>query len=109
MKIEERKPILEGHLHKQSRFLRQWRRRFCMLTETHMLTFADKNYIDSPTEALLLQNCMGVKSADDETSKLNSFRIDYQGSIFYFFCESKGEKDKWIGTISKHYTIFSDK
>ena len=93
--------VFQSWLHKQSRFLKQWRLRFGVLTNTHMMTFDKEHTNQEPTEMILLKNCNGVKSCDDETKKENSFRIDYQGSIFYFFCNTKGEKDKWIGSISK--------
>ena len=94
-------PVHEGWLHKQSRFLRQWRQRFAVLTSTHFLTYDKEENKGEPTEALLLKHCFGVKSCDDETGKPHSFRVDYSGKAFYFFCTTKTEKDKWIGSISK--------
>ena len=102
MEKPDKTPVHEGWVHKQSRFLKRWRRRFAVLTSTHFLTYDREDNKGEPTEAFLLKHCFGVKSCDDETSKEYSFRIDYAGTPFFFFCNSKNEKDKWIGSISKN-------
>jgi len=48
-----------------------------------------------------LKSCKGVKSAEDETKKDFSFRIDLGNIVFYFHSETTEQKEKWIGVISK--------
>jgi hypothetical protein len=45
--------------------------------------------------------CRGVKSAEDETKKDYSFRIDLGTIVFFFHAETTEQKEKWIGVISK--------
>ena len=101
MQTIDKTRVHQGWLHKQSRFLRRWRPRFAVLTSTHFLTYDREEANNEPTEVFILRHCFGVKSCDDETNKEHSFRIDYSGKVFYFFCQDKTEKDKWIGSISK--------
>lgn len=72
-----------------------------MLTNTDLLTYKSEDVNENPTESINFKLCNGVKSADDETAQQNSFRIDCAGDFFYFYAESEGEKDIWIGLISK--------
>lgn len=92
---------LKGWLFKQSRFLKTWRRRYAVLTETHLITYKNENINESPTEIITIKNCNGVKSAEDDTKKNYSFRIDYGGEYFFFHVTNQQEKDKWVGLISK--------
>lgn len=55
-----------------------------------------------PTEVISLKQCKGVKSAEDETKKDFSFRIDLGNIVFYFHSETTEQKEKWIGVISKN-------
>lgn len=54
-----------------------------------------------PTEMIQLKMCKGVKSAEDDTKKENSFRVDFVGNTFFFVADSPEKKEKWIGVISK--------
>ena len=92
---------LKGWVFKQSRFLKQWRKRYCVLTQDSILTFKNENINEKATEILKIKLCNGVKSAEDETKKQFSFRVDYSGEFFYFYVNSQLEKDKWVGLISK--------
>ena len=55
----------------------------------------------SPTEFLLLRDCSTVKSADDETGRENSFKIESPDRTFYLVANSVGEKESWIGVIGR--------
>ena len=91
---------LKGWLSKQSRFLKKWRRRFVVLTNTQLLTYKDENINEAPTEKLSLKRCTAVKSADTQTQKLHSFCVHCGGNDYFFFAETADEKDRWIGLIS---------
>ena len=98
--MESSEFIYKGFLFKQSRYMKKWRRRFVVLSKTHLATFENENVNESPTDILIIKHCHGVKSADDETKKPHSFRVDYSGTLFYFYADTHEEKDKWIGLIS---------
>lgn len=91
----------KGWVFKQSRFMKKWRRRYGVLTKSQFMTYETENINETPTEVILIKHCNGVKSAEEDTNKPNSFSIDYAGVIFYFYTDNNEEKTKWIGLISK--------
>merc|ERR1711935_234713 len=102
-KMEHGKNIIfQDWLEKESRFLKKWRRRWAVCTSDHLYTFENQDISKSqPTETILLKNCKGVKSAEDDTKRENSFRVDFNGNTFFFVASSPEKKEKWIGVISK--------
>ena len=50
---------------------------------------------------IYLKDCTTIKSAEDETKKENSFRIDCGERIFFIIANSNTEKESWIGAIGK--------
>ena len=94
-------PIKQGWLFKQSRHLKQWRRRWVVLTKTLLATYPSEDISGSPTEAFELKKCQAIRSADDETKKTNSFKLEHNGEEFYFYADTPKEKDGWIGLLSK--------
>merc|ERR1719469_544941 len=68
--------VKQGVLFKQSRYWKEWRERYCVLTKTHLLSFKEKvtngNY-DNPTEVIPMTSCQTVKSSEDETNKPDTF------------------------------------
>jgi len=93
--------VKEGWLSKQSKFLKEWRKRWFVLTPTHLYTFKLERQYKSPTEKILLKECTTVKSAEDEIHKENSFRIDSTNAVFYIMAPTTTEKEAWIGAIGK--------
>ena len=55
----------------------------------------------APTEFLILKECATVRSAEDETGKVNSFRVDAKDRTFLLVATTKQEKESWIGAIAK--------
>jgi hypothetical protein len=55
----------------------------------------------SPTESLLLRDCTTVKSADEETGRENSFKVESSERTFYLVASSAEEKESWIGVIGR--------
>ncbi|KAM3134852.1 hypothetical protein pb186bvf_013021 [Paramecium bursaria] len=91
----------EGWLEKQSRFLKQWKKRWCVLTETTFYTFElEKTYKD-PTEIIQLHKAISIKTSEDETKVQNSFKIETNEQVFQFRPESREEKESWISSIGK--------
>ncbi len=93
--------IKEGWLMKQSKVFKEWRRRWFVLTNTHLCSFKDQGQYINPTECLCLRECSTVKSADEETQRENSFRVDTPGRIFFLVADNYQEKENWIGHIGR--------
>eukprot|EP00928_Gymnodinium_smaydae_P002992 TRINITY_DN11087_c0_g2_i1.p2 TRINITY_DN11087_c0_g2~~TRINITY_DN11087_c0_g2_i1.p2 ORF type:complete len:144 (+),score=24.68 TRINITY_DN11087_c0_g2_i1:64-432(+) len=93
--------IKEGWLVKQSMHLKEWRRRWFVLTPQYLCSFKEQGQLHKPTEAIRLRECSTVKSADEDTGKDNSFRVDSPGRIFYLIADSTTDKESWIGHIGR--------
>mmetsp|Transcript_26940 Transcript_26940/g.23801 ORF Transcript_26940/g.23801 Transcript_26940/m.23801 type:complete len:122 (-) Transcript_26940:115-480(-) len=93
--------IKEGWLTKQSKFLKEWRKRWFVLTPTHLYSFKEEKKYKNPTEVIVLKDCTTVKSAEDEIHKENAFRIDSYNRVFYIIANSGADKEGWIGAIGK--------
>lgn len=94
--------LKEGWIDKRSRFLKEWRRRWLVLTPRYLFSFKQQQgYRDNPTERIRLQDCSTVKSAEEETKKDFSFRIDTRDRVFYFSALDPNEKEAWIGSIGR--------
>ena len=55
----------------------------------------------APTEYLLLKDCTTVRSADDETGRENSLKIESTDRTFFLVASSAEEKESWIGVIGR--------
>merc|ERR1719238_379619 len=93
--------IKEGWMVKQSRIMKDWRRRWFVLTPQYLCSFKTQGDYRNPTEAIRLRECQTVKSADDDTGKENSFRVDTPTRVFYLIADSPSEKESWIGSIGR--------
>eukprot|EP00929_Paragymnodinium_shiwhaense_P122435 TRINITY_DN95167_c0_g1_i1.p1 TRINITY_DN95167_c0_g1~~TRINITY_DN95167_c0_g1_i1.p1 ORF type:complete len:122 (+),score=26.71 TRINITY_DN95167_c0_g1_i1:90-455(+) len=93
--------LKEGWLVKQSRFLKDWRRRWVVLTPQYICSFKEQGDYRKPSEVLRLRDCSTVKSASEETGKDDSFRVDTPARVFYLIAESGAEKEAWIGQIGR--------
>jgi PH domain len=94
--------LKEGWVDKRSRFIKEWRKRWMVLTPRFLFSFKNQQgYKTSPTERLRLQECATVKSAEEELKKDFSFRIDTRDRTFYFAANDSQEKESWIGSIGK--------
>merc|ERR1712135_60505 len=94
--------VKEGWIVKQSKFTKEWRRRWFVLTPQYLCAFKSQGgELRNPTEALRIRECSTVKSADGDTGKENSFRVDTPDRVFYLIADSQEEKEAWIGTIGR--------
>jgi len=92
----------EGWVYKQSKYLKEWRRRWVVLTPRLLCSFREPgNYRVTPTEQVWLKDCSSVKSAEEETRQANGFRVDSAGRIYYFYTEEHEDKEAWIGAIGR--------
>ncbi|CEM20935.1 unnamed protein product [Vitrella brassicaformis CCMP3155] len=99
--ISREEIVKEGWLSKQSRFLRDWRRRWFILTPHYLASFRKQGQYTNPTEILRLRDCSTVKSADDEVHKDNAFRVDTPGRVFFLVADTTADKESWIGHIGR--------
>ncbi|KAL8272194.1 hypothetical protein Esti_003859 [Eimeria stiedai] len=94
--------IKEGWLSKQSKFLKDWRRRWFVLTPQCLCSYRTSDVrSQKPTEVLYLRDCSTVKSADEELNKENAFRVDTPNRVFYLLAENTQDKESWIGHIGR--------
>eukprot|EP00929_Paragymnodinium_shiwhaense_P042530 TRINITY_DN21996_c0_g1_i1.p1 TRINITY_DN21996_c0_g1~~TRINITY_DN21996_c0_g1_i1.p1 ORF type:complete len:122 (-),score=27.83 TRINITY_DN21996_c0_g1_i1:164-529(-) len=91
----------EGWLVKQSKFMKDWRRRWMVLTPHYLCSFKTQGDYRNPSEVLRLSECSTVKSAAEELGKENSFRVDAPNRIFYLIADSAADKEAWIGSIGR--------
>mmetsp|Transcript_87651 Transcript_87651/g.253139 ORF Transcript_87651/g.253139 Transcript_87651/m.253139 type:complete len:122 (+) Transcript_87651:93-458(+) len=93
--------IKEGWLIKQSKFLKEWRRRWFVLTPQYVCSFKAQGELRNPTEAIRLRECSSVKSADADVGKENALRIDTPGRVFFLIADTAAEREEWIGQIGR--------
>merc|ERR1719440_416153 len=93
--------IKEGWLSKESVHLKTWKRRWMVLTPQYLCSFKNQGEFRNPTEVIRLRECSTVKSADDDTGKENSFRVDTPTRVFRLVAESSSDKEAWIGHIGR--------
>merc|ERR1712137_776987 len=93
--------VKEGWLVKQSKFMKEWRRRWVVLTPQYLCTFKQQGEYRNPSEVIRLRECSTVKSAEEETGKENSFRVDTPGRVFHLIADATAEKEVWIGNIGR--------
>jgi hypothetical protein len=104
--------VKEGWLSKQSKYLKEWRKRWFVLTPNYLLTYKSQTMdYRNPTEVIKLRECSTVKSADDDTDRQNAFRVDSSSRVFLCIAESPQEKESWIGHIGRQMvrpTVITD-
>ncbi|KAL4484246.1 hypothetical protein ABPG72_003530 [Tetrahymena utriculariae] len=93
--------VKEGWLEKESKFLRSWRKRWFVLTNSTLYTFKESKVYKNPTEVIPLKSVTTIKSAEDETNKLHSFKLEVGERKFYMVASANNEKEQWIGAIGK--------
>jgi len=101
--IRDQDIIKQGCLLKQSKYLRQWKQRWIVLTSQYICSFESQggHVGSSPTEYLLLKDCTTVRSADEETGREHSLKIESSDRTFYLVASSQEDKESWIGVIGR--------
>lgn len=94
---------------KQSAHVKNWRRRWIVLTSKHLASYKSPTAVSCPTESLLLAECTTVKSAEDELHSDNIFRVDTSKRTFLMIAGSTAEKEAWIGAIGRQMVPVSSK
>mmetsp|Transcript_99703 Transcript_99703/g.157815 ORF Transcript_99703/g.157815 Transcript_99703/m.157815 type:complete len:221 (+) Transcript_99703:54-716(+) len=97
--------VQEGFLFKESKLLKVWRRRWCVLTPESLCTFKVKDSGPSsewdyrrPTEEIKLSECESVMSADEPGIE-NSLYVITRKRTFFLVARSADEKEAWMKAI----------
>lgn len=101
--IRDQDIVKSGYLLKQSKYLRQWKQRWIILSNQYLCSYESQggHMGSTPTEYLFLRDCTTVKSADEETGRENSFKVESNERTFYLVASSSSEKESWIGVIGR--------
>lgn len=101
--IRDQDIVKSGYLLKQSKYLRTWKQRWIVLSNQYLCSYESQggHMGSAPTEYLLLRDCSTVRSADDDTGKEHSFKIESSDRTFYLVAASSQEKEAWIGVIGR--------
>lgn len=92
-------PEFEGYLTKQSMWLKDWRRRYFILSGSKL--FFAKTPYSAPHGMIDLSTATTVKSADLKSKKKNSFEISTHEFTYLMYADSDKEKDDWIGSVGR--------
>lgn len=101
--IRDQDIVKSGYLLKQSKYLRQWKQRWIVLTNQYICSYESQggHMGSSPTEYLLLKDCTTVRSSEDETGKPNSFKVESADRTFFLVAPSNEDKEAWIGMVGR--------
>jgi hypothetical protein len=95
----------EGWVSKESAVLRQYRRRWLVLTPEKLYTFRkERGYGEPPTEEVDLKLCGTVKSADDLTNRQYTFTVQVPERNFFLMATSDAERNEWVAAIGRATT-----
>jgi len=93
--------VKEGYLFKQSRHLKQWRKRWFVLDDNKLYSFKSKDEMKNATETIDLKVFSSVKSSEDYTGRANSFDVYSPDFIFSMAADTESDKEDWIRAIGK--------
>jgi len=97
-------------IYKQSKHLKQWRKRWAVLSKDRLCTYKEEDLESKPTMNIHIDALTKVESSDQFTGKEHSFDVhaitDADGSqdVFSFRCDSHEDKEKWMASIKEART-----
>jgi hypothetical protein len=95
----------EGWIYKESATVRQYRKRWMVLTPEKLYSFTkERGYNEPPTEEIDLKLCGTVKSADDLTNRLYTFTVQVPERNFFLMASSDAERNEWVAAIGRATT-----
>jgi len=103
-------PTKEGWLEKQSRALKRWKKRWCVLQDCYLFTYADErgytNTYNQPTEIIDLRlhpTCQLTPNAPHRFPKLT---FELKGvNTFPLAALKEKERDEWIAAIQRQTAL----
>jgi hypothetical protein len=99
------KILKEGWLEKQSRHLKRWRKRWFVLQDCTLYSYAQEKVYDTPTEMIDLRVFCSVKSCEDVTLKEHSFVVYSSAAAFTMVAATEPDKEDWIRAIGRAIVI----
>jgi len=95
----------EGWVFKESAVVRQYRKRWMVLTPDKLYSFKlERGYHQPPTEEIDLKQCGTVKSADDLTNRQYTFTVQVPDRNFFLMASSDAERNEWVAAIGRATT-----
>ena len=104
MSLREEEIRKQGWIYKESALLRQYRKRWLVLTPERLYTFKKERVYDTPTEEVDLKQCGTVKSADDMTNRPFSFTVQVPDRNFFLVALSDADRNEWVAAIGRATT-----
>merc|ERR1719333_803496 len=89
---------------KESAVMRQYRKRWVVLTPDRLYSFKREKVYSDPTEEVDLRQCGTVKSADDLTNRPFSFTVQIPERNFFFIADSDNSRNEWVAAIGRATT-----
>lgn len=89
----------DGYLLKQSKVLKNWHKRWLVLTPQYLFAFKTQQDQRQVTEFIKLTECSSVKSADQEMNKEHCFSVVTPSRTFFLIASSATEKAAWMDCI----------
>lgn len=94
--------IKEGWLVKRSRILKEWKKRWMVLTRTHLYSFEQQGVYRAPTEKIPLKEVSTIKSFyKNQYERPQVFRIESDDTYFYLSAQDHQDKWAWMTAIEK--------
>lgn len=104
--ISEDEIMWKDWMFKQSRWIKKWRKRWCVLTTTYQYSFESQNIKVRSTEKICLIDCVSIEDNVADCKEKNAFRINVASDnpnerTFLFYVDNEKSKEKWISIIKK--------
>lgn len=82
--------LREATLGKRSKFLKEWRDRWVIVTQNYLFTFKSQSELTEPTDILDLRQISSVKTYLKKFDDLdfNSIKIQTEDTSMYFKCKT---------------------
>jgi len=97
--------IIEGWVYKKSRHLKQWRRRWLVLTATYLATFATNASETKPTEMLETGTVSDVRCGDVDTGQSGSIAVVAAKRTYLIVLDDKTKKNEWITKLKGAFLL----
>lgn len=92
---ETSNPIFGGWLRKKSSWLKQWKRRYCLLRGYKLLFFVDSMHTESHSMVDLTEST-GIKTIYFNTRKDYAFQLCTRDNTYLLCADSEREKNEWL-------------
>jgi hypothetical protein len=87
---------------KKSRYLKEWRERWIVLTKNYIYSFEHKQVYTKPTEILPVADIETLKSYFKQQQEREfSFRAENKNINFYLAGKTNSEKWAWLSAIER--------